>query len=140
MAWALFCHDFDLSKGINILSEKCPVVLDHYTLSWSIQSYINDKYVEQCFLPYSWLVSRYFADSELWMIVMNAMDCLEKVNLMVHYEDGGWWREGNHYILYYNGNVFDFDYFEAICQYFRLEENRPKLLSTIVDCKFSNFT
>ena len=30
MAWALFCHDFDLSKGINILSEKCPVVLDHY--------------------------------------------------------------------------------------------------------------
>ena len=29
-AWALFCHDFDLSKGINILSEKCPVVLDHY--------------------------------------------------------------------------------------------------------------
>ena len=30
-AWALFCHDFDLSKGINILSEKCPVVLDHYT-------------------------------------------------------------------------------------------------------------
>ena len=31
MAWALFCHDFDLSKGINILSEKCPVVLDHYT-------------------------------------------------------------------------------------------------------------
>ena len=31
-AWALFCHDFDLSKGINILSEKCPVVLDHYTL------------------------------------------------------------------------------------------------------------
>ena len=33
MAWALFCHDFDLSKGINILSEKCPVVLDHYNLS-----------------------------------------------------------------------------------------------------------
>ena len=32
MAWALFCHDFDLSKGINILSEKCPVVLDHYTM------------------------------------------------------------------------------------------------------------
>ena len=32
MAWALFCHDFDLSKGINILSEKCPVVLDHYTI------------------------------------------------------------------------------------------------------------
>ena len=32
MAWALFCHDFDLSKGINILSEKCPVVLDHYNL------------------------------------------------------------------------------------------------------------
>ena len=32
MAWALFCHDFDLSKGINILSEKCPVVLDHYSL------------------------------------------------------------------------------------------------------------
>ena len=31
-AWALFCHDFDLSKGINILSEKCPVVLDHYTV------------------------------------------------------------------------------------------------------------
>ena len=31
MAWALFCHDFDLSKGINILSEKCPVVLDHYS-------------------------------------------------------------------------------------------------------------
>ena len=30
-AWALFCHDFDLSKGINILSEKCPVVLDHYS-------------------------------------------------------------------------------------------------------------
>ena len=34
MAWALFCHDFDLSKGINILSEKCPVVLDHYTSGW----------------------------------------------------------------------------------------------------------
>ena len=33
MAWALFCHDFDLSKGINILSEKCPVVLDHY-IEW----------------------------------------------------------------------------------------------------------
>ena len=32
-AWALFCHDFDLSKGINILSEKCPVVLDHYKQS-----------------------------------------------------------------------------------------------------------
>ena len=32
-AWALFCHDFDLSKGINILSEKCPVVLDHYISS-----------------------------------------------------------------------------------------------------------
>ena len=38
MAWALFCHDFDLSKGINILSEKCPVVLDHYTkLMWQIE-------------------------------------------------------------------------------------------------------
>ena len=34
-AWALFCHDFDLSKGINILSEKCPVVLDHYNLAES---------------------------------------------------------------------------------------------------------
>ena len=34
MAWALFCHDFDLSKGINILSEKCPVVLDHYRPLW----------------------------------------------------------------------------------------------------------
>ena len=33
MAWALFCHDFDLSKGINILSEKCPVVLDHYSVT-----------------------------------------------------------------------------------------------------------
>ena len=32
-AWALFCHDFDLSKGINILSEKCPVVLDHYNFT-----------------------------------------------------------------------------------------------------------
>ena len=35
MAWALFCHDFDLSKGINILSEKCPVVLDHYSIKES---------------------------------------------------------------------------------------------------------
>ena len=30
IAWALFSHDFCLSKGSNILSEKCPVVLDHY--------------------------------------------------------------------------------------------------------------
>ena len=36
-AWALFCHDFDLSKGINILSEKCPVVLDHYIVTERIE-------------------------------------------------------------------------------------------------------
>ena len=36
-AWALFCHDFDLSKGINILSEKCPVVLDHYKDTLNIE-------------------------------------------------------------------------------------------------------
>ena len=38
-AWALFCHDFDLSKGINILSEKCPVVLDHYIQSFQSLGY-----------------------------------------------------------------------------------------------------
>jgi hypothetical protein len=43
-AWALFCHDFDLSKGINILSEKCPVVLDHYIPANDAQSkHINDE-------------------------------------------------------------------------------------------------
>ena len=41
MAWALFCHDFDLSKGINILSEKCPVVLDHY--SW-LSFYLDENH------------------------------------------------------------------------------------------------
>ena len=42
MAWALFCHDFDLSKGINILSEKCPVVLDHYTTIESTADVLKD--------------------------------------------------------------------------------------------------
>ena len=42
MAWALFCHDFDLSKGINILSEKCPVVLDHYSKAYSEQGTLLD--------------------------------------------------------------------------------------------------
>ena len=41
MAWALFCHDFDLSKGINILSEKCPVVLDHYILCLRLPISVN---------------------------------------------------------------------------------------------------
>ena len=41
MAWALFCHDFDLSKGINILSEKCPVVLDHYSTSETLRTWIK---------------------------------------------------------------------------------------------------
>ena len=53
-AWALFCHDFDLSKGINILSEKCPVVLDHYNGNlfgeWmELESYFDeDEFLEAC--------------------------------------------------------------------------------------------
>ena len=44
MAWALFCHDFDLSKGINILSEKCPVVLDHYNLRFISLDQTEEQY------------------------------------------------------------------------------------------------
>ena len=55
MAWALFCHDFDLSKGINILSEKCPVVLDHYITfimgTRSLASFFSPN--SQHYMPYS---------------------------------------------------------------------------------------
>lgn len=114
--------------------------LIYHTLSWSINTYINDKHVGCCFLPYSWLVTRYLAIDKDWVIVMSAMECLEQENLMAYWDEGGWWSDVKQYTLSYIGNVLDLDYFSAICQHFRKAENRPYLMSTIIDCNFSHFT
>ena len=42
-AWAIFCHDFDLLKIVNILSEKWPVVLDHYKSNWLRFGYMGSE-------------------------------------------------------------------------------------------------
>lgn len=114
--------------------------LIYHAITWSIRTFTNDKYVGYCFLPHSWLLNRYFANEKDWVIVMSAMECLEEENLMTYWEEDGWWKRIKHYTLAYIGNVDDFDYFRAICQYFREAENGPNLMATIIDCNFSHFT
>ena len=94
-AWALFCHDFDLSKGINILSEKCPVVLDHYN---AVPDGYSAKVVEDIFKKGG-----------------NAVDAAVATafTLAVTYPEAGNIGGGGFMTVYMNGKPYFIDYREV---------------------------